>query len=456
MPSETARLLGDNTGGEISQPSRLQLVFTRAYNAFYLAIFSSPLNWLLLFVPLGMLADWLHWGAVAVFSLNFMAIIPLASLLAYATEELGESIHNDSIAGLLNATFGNAIEVIVGIVALTQNQVTVVQASLLGSILSNLLLVLGSCFIAGGVRYSQQVFNQTVAQTMSSLLALAVIGLLLPAAFHASLPKKTPKLESKILDFSRGNAILLLVIYCLFLFFQLKTHAYLFADTGSTDEQADADDGAIQGSAADLENQQQSLPVPEPASRISSRSSHGKSRAGLVMRPKSMYDLKKAARPEHLGATESVSILFLTTLLVSVCADYLVSSIDDIVASSGLSKTFIGLVVIPIVGNAAEHVTAIVVAYNNKMDLAIGVAVGSSLQIALFVTPFMVLIGWFLDVPMSLYFSSYETAVMFVSVFITNYLILDGESNWLEGAMLICTYLIIGVSFYLYPDTLAQ
>lgn len=417
---------------------------------FWLSLASSPINWLLVFVPLGILADKLHWGATVNFCFNFLGIIPLASVLAFATEELGESIHNDSLAGLLNATFGNAVEVIVSVIALSQNQITVVQASMLGSILSNLLLVLGSCFVAGGVRYSQQSFNQTVAQTMSSLLALSVIGLLLPAAFHASLPKKTPELNVKILDFSRCISIFLLLIYCLFLFFQLKTHAYLFKDTGDTeDDEVD-----------DLENNNQgtsdNLAIPTPASRSSSHSSHSSNRGGLVMRPKSIYDLKKSTRSEHLGPWESLTVLAITTLLVSVCADYLVSSIDDIVESSGLSKTFIGLIIIPIVGNAAEHVTAIIVAWKNKMDLAIGVAVGSSLQIALFVTPLLVLVGWVFDIPMSLYFSTYETAVLFVSVFITNYLILDGESNWLEGAMLICTYLMIGVSFFLYPDTLAN
>ena len=154
----------------------------------------------------------------------------------------------------------------------------------------------------------------------------------------------------------------------------------------------------------------------------------------------------------HLNYIESLVVLILSTVLVSVCADNLVSTIDDIVQSSGLSKTFIGLIVIPIVGNAAEHVTAIYVAYKNKMDLAIGVAIGSSLQIALFVTPLLVLVGWVMDVSMSLYFSVYQTAVIFVSVFITNSLILDGSSNWLEGAMLVAAYFVIAISFYQFPD----
>ncbi|GAV27385.1 hypothetical protein PMKS-000852 [Pichia membranifaciens] len=384
-----------------------------------------------------------------------MAIIPLASLLAFATEELGESIHNDSIAGLLNATFGNAVEVIVSVIALRQNQVTVVQASMLGSILSNLLLVLGSCFIVGGLRYKEQFFNQTAAQTMGSLLSVSVMALLLPAAFYLSLPKDTSHLADKILDFSRGASFVLLIVYVFYMVFQLKTHAFLFSEDGDTEN-------VIQ----DLENQQanpaQNPETAEPApyygqgsTAPDATSSHSRSNSFLINRPKSIYDLNTTPE-QHLSAISAIAILLLSTVMVSISADYLVGTIDEIVQTSGLSKTFIGLIIIPIVGNAAEHVTAIYVAYHNKMDLAIGVAIGSSLQIAIFVTPFLVLIGWIMDVPMSLYFSMYETAVIFVSVFIANSLILDGSSNWLEGVMLVATYFIIGISFFLFPDTLGE
>ncbi|GME90937.1 unnamed protein product [Ambrosiozyma monospora] len=345
----------------------------------------------------------------------------------------------------MNATFGNAVEVIVSIIALKQNQITMVQASMLGSILSNLLLVLGCCFVVGGARFKTQLFNQTVAQTMSSLLALSVIGLLLPAAFKASLPAKTEYLEDKVLEFSRGTSIILLVVYCFYLYFQLGTHRELFEDAAA--EEAEEDESAIEtGITSTVE-------PAEERSSLSRADSHG--RASIVTRPKTIYDLDGSAENTHLGPISSSIVLLLCTIFVSISADYLVGSIDDIVESSGLSKTFIGLIVIPIVGNAAEHVTAVVVAYKNKMDLAVGVAIGSSIQIAIFVTPFLVLIGWIFQIPMSLYFSTYETAVMFVAVFITNYLILDGESNWLEGAMLLSTYAIIGISFYFYPDTLA-
>lgn len=387
------------------------------YNVLKLTIKSSPVNYLLVFVPLGILASCLQWSANAIFWINFLAIVPLASLLAFATEELSEHV-GETIGGLLNATFGNAVELIVSIIALKDNQVRIVQASMLGSILSNLLLVLGCCFIAGGVTRVQQTFNQTVAQTMSSLMALATSGLLIPAAFHATLPAPKSKhgfpapgsSDGLILSLSRGVSIILLVVYILYLVFQLKTHKSLF------EEQAqDADDGIITTS----------LPPDD-----------------------------ENAKPEdqHLSVISSLSVLVVATVLVSFCADYLVGSIDDIVESSGLSKTFIGMIIIPIVGNAAEHVTAIIVAMKDKMDLAIGVAVGSSLQIALFVTPFMVLIGWVIDVPMSLYFSTFETAILFVSVFISNLVILDGELNWLEGAMLLSTYLIVALAFFYYPD----
>lgn len=380
-----------------------------------LTLISSPVNYLLVFVPLGLIAGWLDWGLNAVFWLNFFAIVPLASVLAYATEELAEHT-GETIGGLLNATFGNAVELIVSIIALLNGQVRIVQASMLGSILLNSLLVLGCCFIAGGITRVQQTFNQTVAQTMSSLMALATAGLLIPAAFHASVPSNPKKFpdpdsdaDSKILSLSRGVAIILLVVYILYLIFQLRTHKALF------EEQSQEDDGIITLSAP-----------PEGTT----------TKADL----------------EHLTVVGSLSVLVVATLLVSFSADFLVGSIDDIVELLGLSKTFIGLIVIPIVGNAAEHATAVIVAMKDKMDLAIGVAVGLSLQIALFVTPAMVIIGWIVDVPMSLFFSTFETAVMFVSVFITNLVILDGESNWLEGAMLLSTYLVVALAFFYYPD----
>lgn len=399
------------------RPRTLAQTKASVLRVFVMTLKSSPVNYLLVFVPLGILAEYLKWSANAVFWLNFFAIVPLASLLAFATEELSENV-GQTIGGLLNATFGNAVELIVSIIALKEKQIRIVQASMLGSILSNLLLVLGCCFIAGGITRVQQTFNQTVAQTMSSLMALATAGLLIPAAFHATLPPPKSKhgfpepgsSDTLILSLSRGVSIILLVVYILYLIFQLKTHKSLF------EEQAqEADDGIITTS----------LPPDES-------------------------DVKP--EEQKLSVLSSIMVLIVATTLVSVCADYLVGSIDDIVESSGLSKTFIGLIVIPIVGNAAEHVTAIIVAMKDKMDLAIGVAVGSSLQIAIFVTPFMVLVGWIIDVPMSLYFSTFETAILFVSVFITNLVILDGELNWLEGAMLLSTYLIVALAFFYYPD----
>lgn len=424
MASDSTPLMGDSGSHGLGLSSRsmspadtLKHVVLRPL---VLTLKSSPVNYLLIFVPLGILAGVLEWSSNAIFWINFFAIVPLASILAYATEELSEHV-GETIGGLLNATFGNAVELIVSIIALKDNQIRIVQASMLGSILSNLLLVLGMCFVAGGITRVQQTFNQTVAQTMSSLMALATSGLLIPAAFHATLPYPKDKngfpipgsTDDLIISLSRGVSIILLVVYVLYLVFQLKTHRSLFEEQST---HQDTDDGIITTS----------MP-PESAPKLND--------------------------DKHLTVIESLVTLVIATVLVSFCADYLVGSIDDIVEASGLSKTFIGLIVIPIVGNAAEHVTAIIVAMKDKMDLAIGVAVGSSLQIAIFVTPFMVLVGWAIGVPMTLYFSTFETAILFVSMFISNLVILDGESNWLEGAMLLSTYLIVALAFFYYPDT---
>lgn len=367
------------------------------------AVMSSPLNVLLIFVPIGMVFGFYELSHTWTFIFNFLAIIPLASILAYATEELADKA-GSTIGGLLNATLGNAVELIVSIIALREGQIRIVQASMLGSLLSNLLLVLGFCFVFGGYNRIQQKFNQTAAQTMSSLLAISSASLLIPAAFRATLPTgHADKLvDEKILSLSRSTSFILLVIYVLFIIFQLGTHADIF------EEQVEETDEVL-----------------------------------------SQY----SAKPEHsLSIKSSLTFLLIVTILISVCADYLVGTIDNVVESTGLSKTFIGLIIIPIVGNAAEHVTSVLVAMKDKMDLALGVAIGSSLQIALFVTPFLVLLGWCMNIPMTLNFSTFETATLFIAIFLSNYLILDGESNWLEGCMSLSMYLLIAMAFYYYPD----
>ncbi|CUS11837.1 unnamed protein product [Tuber aestivum] len=366
-------------------------------------LLSNYVNILLVFVPLGIIAGAMGWNPTAVFIVNFLAIIPLAALLSFATEELAFMV-GETLGGLLNATFGNAVELIVSIVALTRGEIRIVQASMLGSILSNILLVLGMCFFFGGLKHKEQNFNTTVASTMSSLMAVATSSLIIPAALYSTLPGSKEASFGLILDLSRGTSVVLLILYVLYLGFQLGTHAYLF---DAQHESVESDD--------------ESPPTEQQTALLS--------------------------------GVESGIVLVVVTVLVAICAEYLVGSIDDIVASSGISKTFIGLILIPIVGNAAEHVTAVVVAMKNKMDLAIGVAIGSSMQIALLVTPFLVILGWIIGQPMSLYFETFETVVFFVSVLITNYLIQDGKSNYLEGAMLLGIYTIIAISFFVYPDS---
>lgn len=364
-------------------------------------LISNYVNVFLVFVPLGILAGALHWSPTAVFVLNFIAIIPLAALLSFATEELSAKL-GQTLGGLLNATFGNAVELIVSIVALKNGEIRIVQSSMLGSILSNILLVLGCCFLAGGIHQSQSSFNETVASTMSSLMAVACASLIIPATLYAALRSSKAETDEHILILSHGTAVILLVLYILYLYFQLYSHTDLF----------------------DVESQQ-----------VEDDEDEEEQKEGQVLTP--------------IAAGVALVIV---TILVAVCAEYLVDSIDSTVKTAHISKTFIGLILLPIVGNAAEHVTAVIVAYKGKMNLAINVAIGSSMQIALFVTPFLVILGWIIDKPMTLHFQGFETVVFFLSVLVVNYLIQDGKSNYLEGAMCIGTYTIIALAFYVYPD----
>ncbi|OAR00114.1 hypothetical protein LLEC1_05128 [Akanthomyces lecanii] len=383
-------------------------------------LLSNYVNFLLVMVPIGIIAGALNWSPTAVFTINFFAIIPLAAVLSFATEEISIKL-GDALGGLLNATFGNAVELIVSIVALRDGQIEVVQSSMLGSILSNLLLVMGMCFLFGGLAHrgtngngSEQVFSAAVAQTTCSLMALSSASLVLPAALYAVMDQNgsNAKRES-ILVFSRGTAVILLILYVLYLIFQLRTHSNLFDPEAPTLAAAPgADDDITQ------------TPETEAAA---------------------------AEEEPVMGPIAALGVLIVVTVLVAICADYLVGSIDDIVASTNMSKAFIGLILLPIVGNAAEHVTAVVVAIRNKMDLAMGVAIGSSIQIALGVTPFLVIVGWIMNKDMTLRFETFQTVSFAVSVLVVTYTVQDGKSNYLEGAMLIGLYTIIAVAFYATP-----
>ncbi|TRX93846.1 hypothetical protein FHL15_005228 [Xylaria flabelliformis] len=648
-------------------------VVVRFYLTTKKILFHSWINVGLVFVPVGIVvANIPNANPGAIFGINAVAIIPLAALLSYATESVARKM-GDTIGALLNVTFGNAVELIIFIIALVKGEIRVVQASLLGSILANLLLILGGAFFLGGLRFREQVYNSTVTQMSACLLSLSVISLVLPTAFHASF-KDTALADEQSLKISRGTSVILLLIYVVYLLFQLKSHAYMYEstpqhiideestpgpaaawlDTSSSDSSSSSDsdsDSSTQSrntmsrrvkrvirarrrrkssvasidtedervrtrtssfnvspaadesksgessnglgffprtnSAVSEETVEEEKPrkdrrkhrhkysrrhrrhrknstpldtegAPKPAEEnvvglvpgaVQTELAVGEPRRvdfadtvgpldgtaeptpggakrpfnnlrGLSFRPVAkslappvftqpsqaggihivpvtlgpvprikmgirrtnslpdrlnqqhtsrppgaLYPAKippstlevdtgepAEAHEDDLSRPAAIIMLLITTALVATCAEFLVDSIQDVVASSSIKEIFIGLIILPIVGNAAEHVTAVTVAMKNKMDLAIGVAIGSSIQIALFVTPLVVILGWIIDQPMTLYFTLFETVSLFVSAFIINFLILDGRSNYLEGALLVATYVIIGIIAFFYPE----
>lgn len=341
-----------------------------------------------------------------IFALNFLAIVPLAKLLGDATEQVSIRL-GPTLGGLLNATFGNAVELIVAIVALMQGELRIVQISLIGSILSNLLLVLGLSFMAGGIFKPENLFAQTPAQASSSIMTLGCFTMVIPAAYWASIQEKEANLlrpelfkggdvseaQHGLLFISRGTSILLLAIYVGYLIFQLKSHAFLYEDV-SQDE-------------------------PEE---------------------------------ERMSPYAAIASLLLVTVVTSFNADYLVAAIDDVANEYKISKVFIGIILLPIVGNAAEHVTSVWMAAKDKMEIALGVAVGSSIQICLGLVPTLVIVGWLIGQPLSLYFHNFETITLVISVLLVSSLIQDGKSNYLEGSMLVALYLVIALSFWVQPS----
>ena len=340
---------------------------------------------------------------IVVFVINFIAIIPLAAMLSYCTEEIA-LYAGETIGGLLNATFGyvflstsltfadicsNAVELIVSVIALLQDQILVVQTSLIGSMLSNLLLVMGMCFFFGGLNRVDQKFNVVVAQTAASLLALSIGALIIPTAFEQQTTTSTSTnaaagssdgsslsvRTSNLAPLSRGTAIILLVVYACYLYFQLKTHIDMYNTPSEKTEKRPTgkkDKGEAKRGIANIGG------------------AFAASTQGEQVAPRTDED--DEAETPHLSLTTALTTLAVSTVLIGVCAEFMVDGIDPV--AKHISKTFIGLILVPIVGNAAEHATAVTVAVKDKMDLAIGVAVGSSMQVALLVLPLIVVLGW--------------------------------------------------------------
>jgi Ca2+:H+ antiporter len=362
--------------------------------------FKNLLSLLLLFIPISIAGHFLHWSAPIIFVTACLAIIPLAAWMGTATEEIAVVL-GPSLGGLLNATFGNATELIIALVALNAGLVDVVKASLTGSIVGNLLLVMGLSMLLGGLRYKEQEFQPTVARVNASSMNLAVIAMLLPTAMHYT---SQGIAEPTIQRLSIAVAIVLIGVYCLTLLFSMKTHTYLY-DVG----------------LAEL--------TPEELSE-----------ANLAEDGEKEVNL-----PLWIG------VLLVCTLLVAVESEFLVSTLAAATSQFGLSPLFTGVILVPIIGNAAEHATAVAVAMKNKMDLSVSVAVGSSLQIALFVAPVLVLAGWITGQPMDLDFNPFELVAVAVSVLIANSISSDGRSNWLEGTLLLAAYMVLGFAFYFHP-----
>ncbi len=347
---------------------------------------------LLVFLPISVAAHFLHWGSSIIFITSGLAIIPLAAWMGTATEEISVVL-GPNLGGLLNATFGNATELIIGIVALNAGLIDVVKASITGSIIGNLLLVMGLSMFLGGLRFKEQEFPPIVARLNASAMNLAVIAILLPTALNVTSPGIGEPIMQKL---SSAVAIVLMVVYVLTLLFSMKTHTYLY-DVAIVEEEEE-------------EN-----------------------------------------TPNKPNILLWVGVLLAATLAVAVESELLVDTLEEATASLGLTALFTGVILVPIIGNAAEHATAVTVAMKNKMDLSVSVAVGSSLQIALFVAPVLVLVGLILGEPMDLNFNPFELIAVAVSVFIANSISSDGKSNWLEGILLLAAYTVLGFAFYFHP-----
>ncbi|MGH2819415.1 MAG: calcium/proton exchanger [Actinomycetota bacterium] len=345
-------------------------------------MFKPRLEWLLAFVPAAIVLEVVHADGLVIFAVASLAILPLAGQIGHATEDLAAR-SGPQIGGLLNATFGNVTEMIIALFLILEGQLEIVKASITGSIIGNVLVVLGLAFLLGGWTRTEQRFSRASAGLHSASLVIAVVGLLMPVLFSFS-PEATNFRTEAV---SLGVSTVLIAVYVFSLLFSLKTHRSLF--------------------------------------RSSFEHGHAK------------WSVRRA-----------VGVLAGATVLVALMSEFLVGALEETVARLGISELFVGLIVVPLVGNAAEHSSAVLLALRDKMDVSIEIAIGSSTQIALFVAPMLVFASLLLGEPMDLIFTGIEVAAVAFASLILGFIALDGRSNWFEGALLLAAYLIMGVSFF--------
>lgn len=345
------------------------------------------IHFLLIFLPLAILAEILHWPPLIIFAASALAVIPLAGLLGEATEVLAERV-GPRLGGLLNATLGNAAELIITVIAIRAGNLELVKASIIGSVIGNILLVLGFSILLGGLRHGVQKFDRANAGIDATMLILAVIAISVPSIFNAAIEPDTLRVE----ELSLTTAAVMLVIYALSIVYQMR------------------------------------LKTPEN---------------GIGVQP--------THTGPHWSPSVALAVLGASVVGIAIMSEFLVGSIEPVTQALGMSEFFVGIIVIPLIGNVAEHLVAVQVAMKNQMDLSLSIANGSSLQIALFVAPVLVFLSLLLGNPLTLEFNNFELIALTASGAIAALIAVDGRSNWLEGAMLLAVYLILGLAFFFLP-----
>lgn len=366
----------------------------------YEVILGTKLSFLFPLVPLAIAADRLQLGNVWVFIISLIGLAPLAERLGFVTEQIA-FYTGPTVGGLLNATCGNATEMLIAVFALYHGKTNVVKYSLLGSVLSNLLLVLGTSLFCGGLANmkKEQRFDKVISGINSSLLMMASLCLMLPLALQQSMAYSEAAVST--LQLSRVSSIIMLIAYAAYLFFQLKTHRQLFEEGQETEGEEDEEEPSI-------------------------------------------------------GCISSIVWLCTLTAVISLLSQYIVETIEDVAESWEISVNFISIILLPIVGNAAEHAGAVLFALKNKLDISLAVAMGSATQIAMFVIPFMIALAWIMGKPMDLDFHILETVALFATVLITAYILQDGTSNYMKGLVLLLCYFVIASCFFLLQTPLTK